>query len=116
MDERILLRFEGAAVFAAATAGYVLADGPWWLYVALALAPDAFMVGYLAGPETGATVYNLGHVYVWPLLLVAVGLWLGVEPAVLVGLVWAAHVGADRALGYGLKRPTGFQDTHLDAA
>jgi hypothetical protein len=36
-----------------------------------------------------------------------------VPVAVLVSLVWAAHIGADRAVGYGLKYPTGFEDTHL---
>ena len=30
-----------------------------------------------------------------------------------VALVWAAHIGFDRALGYGLKLPHGFQSTHL---
>jgi hypothetical protein len=30
-----------------------------------------------------------------------------------LGLIWLAHVGADRLLGYGLKYPTGFRDTHL---
>jgi hypothetical protein len=31
----------------------------------------------------------------------------------LFGAVLAAHVGMDRALGYGLKLPTDFKDTHL---
>lgn len=31
----------------------------------------------------------------------------------LAASVVAAHVGFDRALGYGLKLPTGFKDTHL---
>jgi Domain of unknown function (DUF4260) len=30
-----------------------------------------------------------------------------------VGLIWLAHIGIDRVLGYGLKYPTGFKDTHL---
>jgi hypothetical protein len=28
-------------------------------------------------------------------------------------LIWLAHIGIDRALGYGLKYPTFFKDTHL---
>ena len=28
-------------------------------------------------------------------------------------LIWAAHIGFDRALGYGLKYPTSFGETHL---
>lgn len=26
---------------------------------------------------------------------------------------WLAHIGADRLLGYGLKYPSSFKDTHL---
>ena len=42
-------------------------------------------------------------------------MWLGVTPSVWVALVWAAHIGVDRAVGYGLKYPTGFKHTHLSA-
>jgi hypothetical protein len=27
--------------------------------------------------------------------------------------IWVAHIGFDRMLGYGLKYPTAFSDTHL---
>jgi hypothetical protein len=30
-----------------------------------------------------------------------------------VAIVWFAHIGLDRALGYGLKYADGFQHTHL---
>ena len=30
-----------------------------------------------------------------------------------IALIWAAHIGVDRVLGYGLKYPTAFRDTHL---
>jgi hypothetical protein len=30
-----------------------------------------------------------------------------------IALIWAAHIGVDRLLGYGLKYPTAFRDTHL---
>ena len=33
--------------------------------------------------------------------------------AVQLALIWLAHIGADRLLGYGLKYPTAFTDTHL---
>lgn len=29
------------------------------------------------------------------------------------GLIWSAHIGFDRALGYGLKYASGFGATHL---
>ena len=33
--------------------------------------------------------------------------WIGFS------LIWLAHIGFDRTLGYGLKCPTAFKDTHL---
>jgi hypothetical protein len=33
--------------------------------------------------------------------------------ALLVALIWAAHIGADRLVGYGLKFESGFENTHL---
>ena len=35
---------------------------------------------------------------------------------VAVGTIWFVHLGADRALGYGLKYATGFGDTHLNGS
>jgi hypothetical protein len=35
------------------------------------------------------------------------------EAALQIALIWLAHIGVDRMLGYGLKYPTGFKDTHL---
>ncbi|MFC7228421.1 DUF4260 domain-containing protein [Salinirubellus salinus] len=108
-----LLRLEGVAAFAAATAAYYLLGGPLWLYLLLALAPDLSMLGYVAGPRVGSAAYNAAHTYVAPLALGALALWVGTDLLVLAALVWAAHVGVDRAVGYGLKYPTGFGDTHL---
>jgi hypothetical protein len=30
-----------------------------------------------------------------------------------IALIWAAHIGVDRVLGFGLKYPTAFKDTDL---
>jgi hypothetical protein len=30
-----------------------------------------------------------------------------------IALIWLAHIGLDRMLGYGLKYPTEFKDTHM---
>ena len=30
-----------------------------------------------------------------------------------MALIWAAHIGFDRLLGYGLKYPSAFRATHL---
>jgi hypothetical protein len=110
---RILLRTEGGAVAAAAIAVYFHEGYPWWLFVALILAPDLSMVGYATGLGVGAATYNIAHTYALPVVLAALGVIAGAEVAVQVGLIWLAHIGIDRALAYGLKYPTGFKDTHL---
>ena len=110
---RLLLHAEGAAVFAAATAVYFRESHPWWLYLLLALAPDLAMLGYLAGARVGAAVYDTAHTYVLPFTLGAVGILANAAGLQAVCLIWIAHIGVDRAVGYGLKYPSGFKDTHL---
>ena len=79
----------------------------------LALAPDLSAVGYLAGPRVGAGSYNAADTYALPVILATAGWLAGAELAIQVGLIWIVHIGVDRALGYGLKYPTDFKDTHL---
>jgi hypothetical protein len=85
---------------------------PLWLVPAL-LVPDVSMVGYLANSRIGALSYNLVHNWTLALLVLGLGWWLAIDALVLVGALLVAHVGMDRALGYGLKLPTDFRDTHL---
>ena len=113
MHPRQFLRVEGLAVLAAALAVYFALDGPVWLLVVLALAPDLSMLAYLAGARVGSLGYNLFHTYALPLALGGLGVWLDATLAVLVAAVWAGHIGADRFFGYGLKFESGFGDTHL---
>jgi Domain of unknown function (DUF4260) len=110
---RLLLRFEGAALAAAALVLYFDQGFPWWLVLVLGLAPDLSMVGYVAGPRVGASAYDLAHTYALPVPLAALGVLADAEAAIQVGLIWAAHIGVDRALGYGLKYSSAFRDTHL---
>jgi hypothetical protein len=110
---RLILRAEGAALLAAATVAYAQTGSPWGLFAALFLAPDIFMLGYLAGPRLGAATYNLGHTTILPVAVVAAGLALSVPQATAIGLIWLAHVGFDRLAGYGLMYPTAFRHTHL---
>ena len=53
------------------------------------------------------------HTYVGPVALGATGILADSERAAQVALIWLAHIGMDRLLGYGLKYPTAFKDTHL---
>jgi CheY-like chemotaxis protein len=45
--------------------------------------------------------------------LLAIGALSGMPMLLAVGLVWCAHIGFDRLLGYGLKYGAGFAYTHL---
>ncbi len=113
MNPKTILRLEGLTLFGAATAAYFTLGAPLWLFVVLALAPDVSMLGYLLGPRAGSSLYNAFHTYVAPVALGGIGFVAGAMPLVWIALVWAAHVGMDRAVGYGLKYPTAFSHTHL---
>jgi Domain of unknown function (DUF4260) len=108
-----MLRAEGAVMLAGSVLLYWANGGSWWLFALLLLAPDASVVGYLAGPRVGAAIYNAFHSYPLPAAVGIFGLLAGAPLAVAVALVWFAHIGMDRLVGYGLKYPTDFKDTHL---
>jgi hypothetical protein len=110
---RVLLRLEGFAAFAAAVALYAHAGFSWPAFALFILAPDLALLAYLFGPRAGALGYTLAHTYAFALLLALGGFFTGVPIAAAGGLIWLAHIGFDRGLGYGLKYPTGFCDTHL---
>ena len=110
---RTLLRLEGLTLFAGMTLLYAVCGGYWWIYGVLFLAPDLSFSGYLAGPKVGAIVYNAAHSYIAPMAMITAG--FGFAPPLLlsVAMIWLAHIGFDRALGYGLKYSAGFGFTHL---
>jgi hypothetical protein len=110
---RGLLRLEGLAAFAAAVGMYAHAGFSWPLLALLFLAPDLSMLAYLGGPRAGAIGYNFAHTHALPLVLTLAGFTGGVSAAAAGGLIWIAHIGFDRMLGYGLKYSTGFGNTHL---
>ena len=113
LDPIALQRLEGGVMLVLSLFLFWRYSAAWLLYVALILAPDLFMLGYLRGPRPGAALYNLGHTWLLPGLLGIVALLAGVGASGSIALIWLGHIGADRLLGYGLKLPTGFQDTHL---
>ena len=110
---RLLLRLEGLALFILATWAFAYNGTSWWLYAILFFSPDLSIVGYWAGPRRGAMAYNALHSTLGPAVLAGLGLFL--ETSMLLGaaVIWAAHIGFDRMLGYGLKYTSGFNDTHL---
>jgi len=110
---RRLLRAEGLALLAGAAALYWRAGGDWKQFAILFLVPDLSFVFYIAGPRLGAAAYNTMHATLLPLGLAAAGIALNQPLALQIALIWLAHVGFDRALGYGLKYANGFGFTHL---
>ena len=110
---RALLHAEGLAVLVGALCLYFDAGYGWLLLVVLFLAPDLSMLGYLAGPRPGTFLYDLVHTYVGPIALGVSGVLWNSNLAIQLALIWSAHIGLDRLLGYGLKYPTGFKDSHL---
>jgi Domain of unknown function (DUF4260) len=109
----VLLRVEGLVVFTLSLFCYRELGAPWSRFVLLFLVPDLFMVGYFISVRTGSQLYNLAHTYIFPLGLASVALYEHRAAYLTVALIWIAHIGGDRALGYGLKYPTFFKDTHL---
>lgn len=107
------LRIEGAAAFAAGLALFGANGGSWLLLIPMLLLPDVSAVGYLAGPRTGAFTYNLAHTWAPGLATLGLGVLTGSTAIRIAAAVLIAHVGVDRAAGYGLKLPSSFQDTHL---
>src|SRR6266571_3861609 len=110
---RTLLRLEGLTLFIGMTLLYGLWDGSWWVYFLLFLVPDLSFAAYLAGPKAGAIVYNAAHSYLAPVALMTSGFALASPLWLSIAMIWMAHIGIDRALGYGLKYSAGFGFTHL---
>jgi hypothetical protein len=110
---RTLLRLEGLTLFASMTLLYAVWGGSWWIYGVLFLAPDLSFLGYLAGPKAGAIAYNAMHSYMGPMAMMTVGFGFAPPLVLSIAIIWLAHIGLDRALGYGLKYAAGFGFTHL---
>ena len=110
---RTLLRLEGLSLLVAALIMYERSGFGWSVFALYFLAPDLSFAGYLAGNRIGALAYNAAHSTVGPLAAFSAGLLLASPALEIAGLIWCAHIGFDRALGYGLKYLAGFGFTHL---
>lgn len=110
---RLVLRLEGLCVLIAASVAYSKFGLGWGTFALFFLAPDISLLGYLAGPKVGAVSYNVAHSYIGAVACLVAGFVLPAPALVCTGIIWCAHIGFDRALGYGLKYSTGFGFTHL---
>ncbi|MFD0768451.1 DUF4260 domain-containing protein [Bacillus sp. CGMCC 1.60114] len=111
--EKKIIHLEGVIVLIAAIYIYALNEFSWLIFLLLLLVPDVSMLAYLINNHIGAQVYNLFHTYIVSVLLILIGVFLKSDAPLMIGLIWTAHIGMDRLLGYGLKYKTGFKDTHI---
>ena len=114
MDKSILIqRAEGLSFLALAIFLYNELSFSWLWFGLLLFSMDVFMIGYLKSAKLGAYTYNIGHSYAVPIVLGMIGWNTEVEWLLGLAIIWTAHIGLDRALGYGLKSERGFTHTHL---
>ncbi len=108
----ILLRLEGLTLFVGMVMLYWAWDGSWLVFALLFFVPDLSFLD-LSNARLGAQVYNAAHSYMAPVALLTLGFGLASPLTLSIALIWLAHIGIDRALGYGLKYSAGFGFTHL---
>lgn len=109
----VLLRLEGVLLLLASLVAYHELGGSWTTFALLLLVPDLSMLGYMLNVRIGAVIYNIGHTLAVPLVVGCVVLLTRSYDLLPFVFIWTAHIALDRTLGYGLKYPTYFRDTHL---
>ena len=85
----------------------------WGWYALLFFVPDLSMIGYVMNPRVGSWTYNLIHHKGVAVALYVLGSLLSVPWLMFAGTILLGHSSFDRVLGYGLKYPDAFQNTHL---
>lgn len=108
-----VLQIESLVILAAFLAAYAIRGDSWLLFLLVIIVPDSGMAGYLVNPMVGARVYNAVHTYIGPAVLFGLAYGLDWQLGETLALIWGTHIAIDRTMGYGLKYPTQFKDTHL---
>jgi hypothetical protein len=109
-----LLKAEEAAILGVCIIlNNMLIPYAWWWYWVLFLTPDISMIGYVVNTKVGAALYNFGHHKGTAVLCFTVGIILSSTAWQFAGLLLLGHSSFDRILGYGLKYPDNFKNTHL---
>jgi len=111
--QRIILHLEGLTVFLSSIALYWHLGANLWLFLLLFFSPDLAIVVYAMNKSLGTKAYNLVHTYTLSIALGVISLLLGWQLGMTLALIWTAHIGFDRTLGYGIKYESDFKDTHL---
>ncbi len=111
---RLFLHGEGTAVFLTSLIFYHSLNLSWLTFFIFLLTPDLIMLAYLINTRVGSLTYNIIHTYALPLSFAALTLLLDWSLGLQIALIWTAHIGLDRMVGYGLKYPNDFKHTHLN--
>lgn len=109
----VLVRLEGLAILFFALMAYDFMGFQWGFFILMFFVPDLSLFAYFHSSKVGAICYNIMHTYIFPLILFAYGFFVTSSEVDSVAIIWMAHIGFDRALGYGLKYQVGFRFTHL---
>ncbi|MBV8325599.1 DUF4260 domain-containing protein [Chryseobacterium sp.] len=107
------LKLEYAAFLLLGIFAFAQTGLSWWWFIALFLAPDISMLGYTINNKTGAFFYNLFHHFGNAVIIYLAGVVLSLPYLQMIGAILFSHSAFDRILGYGLKYPDSFQNTHL---
>lgn len=110
---KIQLQLEYAAFLLLGIVAFIHTEFSWWWFAGLFFAPDISMLGYIAGNKTGAFFYNLFHHFGVAIIVYLLGTFFSLPSLHMIGAILFAHSAFDRLLGYGLKYPDSFQNTHL---
>ncbi|GEQ84515.1 hypothetical protein ULMS_00230 [Patiriisocius marinistellae] len=108
-----ILKAEEFALFILGIVLFSFLHMSWWWFPVLLLLPDVGMLGYLFDSKVGAFFYNLFHHRAVAVILLLIGYFNDVHGMLLAGVIMFSHIAFDRMLGYGLKYPSSFKNTHL---
>ena len=106
-----------AGLFAATVAVGMREDASGWLALGFAVMPDLSMLAGIGQPinkgqmaPRAVPFYNALHSLIGPVALLAAVLAFGGSASWLgAALAWATHIMVDRAVGYGMRTPEGYQ-------
>ena len=113
MHLRNWIKWEYIIGFVCVFAIYIYLDYSILLFFLLLFVPDISMIGYVINTKIGASLYNIGHHFSLPTILLTISIVFNSSTVLLIALIWIAHIVMDRALGYGLKYANDFKNTHL---
>lgn len=100
---RYFLRLEGLVLLVVASMLYFVNGWSVWHFLLLFLLPDISLLAYLKNSKIGDFTYNLGHTFTTPFVVMSLTALLNEPFGYKFGLIWLAHIGFDRFLGFGLR-------------